>query len=52
VLTTGIEMATFGFAAAPGFMNPEGICIYHTQTRSVFKVTLDHNDAGKWEAVA
>lgn len=39
-----------GSAAAPGFMNPEGICVYHTQTRTVMKVTLDHNDAGKWEA--
>ncbi|MFJ6720508.1 RNA ligase family protein [Streptomyces sp. NPDC091259] len=39
-----------GSFAAPGFMNPEGICVFHTQTRSVFKVTLDHNDAGKWEA--
>lgn len=41
-----------GSVAAPGFMNPEGICIYHTQTRGVFKVTLDHNDAGKWEVAA
>ncbi|WP_431888708.1 RNA ligase family protein [Nocardiopsis alba] len=38
-----------GSVAAPGFMDPEGICVFHTQTRSVFKVTLDHNDAGKWE---
>lgn len=42
----------FGSVAAPGFGKPEGICVYHTQTRGVFKVTLDHNDAGKWEAVA
>jgi hypothetical protein len=41
-----------GSYAAPGFMNPEGICVYHSQTRSVFKVTLDANDAGKWEAAA
>ncbi|MEU0912154.1 RNA ligase family protein [Streptomyces althioticus] len=41
-----------GSYAAPGFMNPEGICIYHTQTRGVFKVTLDNQDAGKWEAAA
>lgn len=41
-----------GSMAAPGFMNPEGICVYHTQTRGVFKVTLDNNDAGKWEAAA
>jgi hypothetical protein len=41
-----------GSYAAPGFMNPEGICVYHSQTRSVFKVTLDNYDAGKWEAAA
>lgn len=41
-----------GSFAAPGFMNPEGICVYHSQTRSVFKVTLDKNDAGKWETAA
>ncbi len=44
------NLASDGSVAAPGFMNPEGICVYHTQTRSVFKVTLDNNDAGKWEA--
>ncbi|MFE5828719.1 RNA ligase family protein [Streptomyces sp. NPDC056508] len=44
------ELRRGGSFAAPGFMNPEGICIYHTQTRQVMKVTLDANDAGKWEA--
>lgn len=39
----------FGSVAAPGFTNPEGICVWHSQTRQVFKVTLDNNDAGKWE---
>lgn len=38
-----------GSAAALGFKNPEGICIYHTASRLVQKVTLDNNDAGKWE---
>ncbi|MFG3014320.1 RNA ligase family protein [Streptomyces cinerochromogenes] len=46
------DLADYGSVAAPGFMNPEGICVYHTQTRNVFKVTLDNNDAGKWEATA
>lgn len=40
----------FGSCAAPGFMNPEGICVYQQASRTVSKVTLDHNDAGKWEA--
>ncbi|WP_104176376.1 RNA ligase family protein, partial [Arthrobacter sp. Y81] len=39
-----------GSEAAPGFMNPEGICVYSQASRTVSKVTLDHNDAGKWEA--
>ncbi|MDX2794019.1 RNA ligase family protein [Streptomyces scabiei] len=47
-----MSLKIHGSHAAPGFRNPEGICVYHTQTRSVFKVTLDHNDAGKWEAAA
>lgn len=46
------DLGDYGSVAAPGFMNPEGICIYHTQTRNVFKVTLDNNDAGKWEVAA
>lgn len=28
----------------------EGIVIFHTQSRQTYKVTLDGNDAGKWEA--
>jgi hypothetical protein len=38
-----------GSVAAPGFMSPEGVCVFHTQSRNVYKVTLDANDAGKWE---
>lgn len=44
-----MSLKLHGSHAAHGFMNPEGICVYHTQTRGVFKVTLDNNDAGKWE---
>ena len=39
-----------GSVAAPGFMNPEGVCVYQAASRQISKVTLDHNDAGKWEA--
>ena len=46
------ELKKEGSYAAPGFMNPEGICIYHTQSRDVYKVTLDNQDAGKWELSA
>ncbi|WP_189389310.1 RNA ligase family protein [Streptomyces sp. SDr-06] len=44
------NLAASGSVAAPHFMRPEGICVYHTASRSVSKVTLDNNDAGKWEA--
>lgn len=51
-ITSHLRELSRGSYAAPFFKNPEGICIYHTQTRSVFKVTLDNNDAGKWELSA
>ncbi len=41
-----------GSVASPGFMNPEGVIVYHSASRQVFKVTLDANDAAKWEAAA
>lgn len=41
-----------GSVAATGFMNPEGVCVYQAASRQVSKVTLDKNDAGKWEAAA
>ncbi|MEU1200134.1 RNA ligase family protein [Streptomyces sp. NPDC005813] len=52
ILSSLSTLAETGSVAAPGFMNPEGVCVYHTQTRDVTKVTLDANDAGKWEAAA
>jgi hypothetical protein len=41
-----------GSVASPGFMNPEGVIVFHSASRQTFKVTLDANDAGKWEAAA
>lgn len=29
----------------------EGIVVFHTQSRQTYKVTLDGNDAGKWENI-
>ncbi|MEE1835773.1 RNA ligase family protein [Streptomyces sp. SP17KL33] len=43
------SLAMFGSVAVPGFADPEGICVFHTASRNVYKVTLDNNDAGKWE---
>lgn len=42
-------LRTEGSKASPGYMNPEGVCIYHTQSNQIFKYTLDDNDAHKWE---
>lgn len=36
-----------GSVAAPSFMNPEGIVIYHTQNNILFKKTLDKDDEWK-----
>lgn len=43
------RLKTGGSVASPYFMNPEGICVFHSQSRKVYKVTLDNNDRGKWE---
>ena len=41
------QLATQGSMAAPGFMKPEGIVIFHTQTGHLFKKTFEKDDAGK-----
>lgn len=44
ILTT-LEVG--GSLAAPGFMQPEGIVVYHVASRTLFKKTLDKNDGHK-----
>lgn len=39
-----------GSAAAPGFMRPEGVVVYHTAARQVFKALLENDDKPKGEA--
>lgn len=34
------KLQRMGSSAAPGFMNPEGIVIYHTRAKQLFKKTL------------
>lgn len=41
-----------GSVASPGFMRPEGIVVYHTQTNTLFKKTLDKNDVHKQQEAA
>lgn len=36
-----------GSVAAPGFMDPEGIIVYHSMSRTCYKMTLDKNDEAK-----
>jgi len=41
------ELQYSGSRAAPSFMNPEGIVIYHTAGGNLFKVTLENDDKPK-----
>jgi hypothetical protein len=41
-------LRTGGSVAAPGFMQPEGVVVFHAQSRSLYKVTL--GDDGHKEA--
>jgi hypothetical protein len=41
------RLASKGSVAAPGFMRPEGVVVYHKASNSLYKVTLER-DGGKW----
>ena len=41
------RLKTYGSMAAPGFMNPEGIVIYHTAVGTMFKKTLEKDEQPK-----
>lgn len=41
------ELRYDGSVAAPGFMHPEGVVIYHTASRGMFKVTLEGDEKPK-----
>ena len=41
------DLAEHGSYFRSGFMNPEGVVIYHVATKSMFKVTYDHDMTGK-----
>lgn len=46
------ELEDQGSVAAPGFMNPEGVVIYHTAANQMFKVTVEDDAMPKVVAVA
>jgi hypothetical protein len=37
-----------GSRAAPGFMDPEGIVMFHRASGVAFKKTFDYDEYGKW----
>jgi hypothetical protein len=43
------DLQSDGSAAAKGFMQPEGIVIYHTAAKQCFKKTFEHDSTGKPE---
>lgn len=45
-----MDLKTNGSVAAPGFMKPEGIVIFHTKSRQLYKITLEDDNVGKEEA--
>lgn len=38
-----------GSVAAPGFMKPEGVVVWHDVAKVLFKVTFEHDQTGKLE---
>lgn len=44
------NLAANGSCAAPGFMKPEGVVVFHAPSRTLFKKTLDKNDGHKGSA--
>lgn len=47
VRSTAQDLENGGSVAAPGFQCPEGICIFHTQSRQVYKYTPYNGDGHK-----
>ena len=47
VRTVLAKLAEGGSVAAPGWMQPEGIVVYHSASRTLYKMTLDGEDRAK-----
>ena len=41
------KLTNHGSIAVPGYMNPEGVCVYHTQANLIFKATIKNDQQGK-----
>lgn len=46
------QLEHFGSLAAPGFAKPEGIVIFHKQSNTLFKKTLENDENGKEQVAA
>lgn len=44
------QLARFGSVAAPGFMKPEGVVVFHVAAQTVFKVTCEKDEAPKGQS--
>lgn len=42
-----LRLATFGSQAAPGYLKPEGVVIYHKAAKYLFKKTIIHDEQSK-----
>jgi hypothetical protein len=42
-----VDLEHDGSVAAPGFMKPEGVVIFHSATSTSFKQTFEHDQTGK-----
>lgn len=42
-----LKLKTGGSVAAPGFMDPEGVVVFHSASNQSFKVTYEHDKLGK-----
>lgn len=48
IVSTALErLRTLGSVAAPGFMKPEGLIVYHVAAGIGFKKTLEHDESPK-----
>lgn len=43
------QLRVSGSQHVPGFLDPEGIVVYHTRSRTLFKVTLEKDEQHKFE---
>lgn len=43
-----VTLRAMGSSQVPGFMDPEGIVLFHRKSGTAFKKTFDYDDKGKW----